>query len=223
MKTSERLVNALFRILFRIFFRINLEALEQVPVDGPMIIILNHPSIFEGPMLYVFLKPRRLIALAKKQLWERKFAGWLMRLWQAVPVDHLIIDRSSLQRCFDVLDNGMFLGLAPEGTRTNDPNLHQGKTGAAYIAIKKRVPILPLVTIGFDKFAHNVKRLRRTTVQIKVGEPFEIIIPDGNLTQKLRQELADEIMMRLAEQMPKSNWGYYQDRDLVFNYTRKIE
>ncbi len=222
MKVSERIVNSIFRALFRLFFRLNLDALKEVPASGPYIIILNHPSIYEGPMIYVFLRPRRLIALAKKQLWERKFTSRLMKLWEAIPIDHLSIDRSSMQRCFEVLDSGNFLCLAPEGTRTNDPNLQKGKPGVAYIAFKKQVPIVPVVTIGFDRFSYYIKRLRKTPVEIIVGKPFEITLKEGRLSPKLRQELADEMMMRLAELMPKSYWGYYKDRPISFTYTRQI-
>lgn len=222
MKISERIVNATFRALFKLFFRMNLDALKQVPASGPYIIILNHPTIFEGPMIYVFLRPRRLIALAKKQLWERTFAGWLMKLWEAIPIDHLTIDRSSMQRCFEVLDSGHFLCLAPEGTRTNDPHLHKGKPGVAYIAFKKQVPILPMVTIGFDRFSYYVKRLKKTPVEIIIGKPFEITLKEGRLSPKIRQQLADEMMMRLAELMPKQYWGHYQDQPVSFSYTRQI-
>ncbi len=145
-----------------------------------------------------------------------------MRLWQAVPVGPQGLDRVSMKRCFDTLDAGHFLCIAPEGTRTDDPCLHPGKTGVAYLAFKKQVPILPVTTVGFHEFKHNLKRLRRTPVNVTVGEPFVITIKDRRLTPKLRQELTDEIMLRLAQLIPREYWGYYRDRDLVFTHTRLI-
>jgi len=223
MKTAERIVNAAFRVFFRICFRLNLDALKQVPSSGPLILILNHPSRFEGPMLYVFLQPRRITGLAKKQLWKRRTVGWLMKLWGAVPVDLNGLDRLSMKRCFSVLDEGNFLLLAPEGVRTNNVSLHQGKSGVAYIAFKTKARVLPIVTLGFDTFSRNIRRLKRTPVQIIVGKPFEITLDAERLSPKIRQELTDEMMMRMAELMPESHWGYYQGRIPAFKFTRQTK
>ena len=223
MRRLEVLVNALFRILFRVFFRLNLEVFEQVPTSGPYIIIINHPSVFEGPLMYTFLQPRRIVALAKKNIWSRKSVGWIMRLWRAIPVDDFGLSRESMEKCFSVLDQGHFLALAPEGVKTNTGNLQQGKPGMAYIAFKKQVPIIPLATIGFENFGHYFKRLRRTPVTIVVGKPFEIIQKDGRLSPNMRQELVDEMMMRLAMLMPRTNWGHYSHKNLEFTYTRELD
>ncbi len=222
MKISERIVNALFRMLFPIFFRLNLEALEKIPKSGPMMLILNHPSRYEGPMAYVFLKPRRTIALAKQQLWQRRSVGWLMNMWQAIPVGENGIDRRSMEQCFEVLDQGDFLCIAPEGTRTNDGNLRQGKAGTAYIAWKKQVPVMPLVTVGFEKFSYCIRRLKRTPVHIAVGDPFVVEYEGTRLPAEVRQEIADEMMLRIAQLMPKSYWGYYAEYPLEFTRTRAL-
>ena len=81
MKISERIVNSLLRGLFRILFKVDTSPLKEVMQEGPAIIISNHISIFEGPLLYVFMQPRPLIALAKKELWDKAVTRYLMNIW----------------------------------------------------------------------------------------------------------------------------------------------
>ncbi len=223
MNNKELFVNALFRTLFRIFFRINIKAFDQVPMTGPLLMLTNHTSTIEGPMVYVFLHPRKVVALAKKELWEHKFTGFLMNLWHSIPVDRENMSRESMEKCFGILDKGEILAIAPEGTRNKNGNLQQGKAGVAYIAHKKQATLLPMVTLGFEKFSYNLKRLRRTPITIIVGKPFEVVQKGGRLDAEVRQKLVDEMMMRLAELMPRSQWGYYANRPIEYQYTRTIQ
>ena len=223
MVLAERLVNGFFRFCFRIFFRLNLDVLNSVRTEGPLLIITNHPSIFEGPMLYVFLQPRPLIGLAKRELFLRKTSGWLMKLWQAIPVDVHGLSKESMDRVFQEVDKSSFLVIAPEGVRTNEGTLRRGKPGVAYIAYRKQVPVLPITTVGFEGFWKNLKRLRRTTVSITVGNPFEFFGHTGRLTPALRQEMTDEMMLRLAPLLPEQARGVYRDWDYSWRYTRETE
>ncbi len=222
MKKIEPLVNAIFRLGFRMFFRLDIKTLGQVPASGPMLLVANHVSTLDGPMLYVFLQPRRIIALAKKQLWDHKFTGWVMDMWRSIPVDRENMGRESMDQCFEVLDRGEILAIAPEGTRSIDGNLQQGKAGVAFIAHKKQAPLLPVVTLGFEKFSHYFKRFRRTPITIVVGKPFTLVQKGGRIDANTRQEIVDEMMMRLAQLMPRSQWGFYKDREITFRHTADL-
>ncbi|MHC1692359.1 MAG: lysophospholipid acyltransferase family protein [Sphaerochaetaceae bacterium] len=222
MKYSERFVNALLRGLFHLLFRLDTKALDQLPHTGPALMIVNHTSNFEGPMIYVFSQPRKMVALAKKQLWDHWITGFLMNLWHSIPVDRENMGRESMDQCFEVLERGELLAIAPEGTRSKDGTLQEGKAGVAFIAYRKQVPLLPIVTLGFERFSQNIKHLRRTPITIKVGKPFEIIQKSGRLDAITRQALVDEIMLRLAELMPPDRWGFYQNRTLDFKLTRSL-
>ena len=73
MKLSERITNALMRTLFRLFFKMDLKEFDKVPKDGPFMIIANHTSALDGPLMYVFMQPRQMIAMAKQELWNHGF------------------------------------------------------------------------------------------------------------------------------------------------------
>ena len=132
MKVSERIVNAALRGFFRVTCRINREELAKVPQDGPFLMMVNHTSALEGPMLYVFLQPRNLLAMAKKELWDNKILGWVMNAWRSIPVDRENMGRETMEACFSALDRNEILAMAPEGTRSKDGSLQQGKAGIAF-------------------------------------------------------------------------------------------
>ncbi len=222
MKYAEAAVNRVIRIILRLLFRFDASELEKVPAGGPMLMIVNHVSVFEGPLLYVYMRPRNTIALAKKQLWEHRVTRFLMNIWGTIPVDRGMLDRQSMAQCFDVLKRGDFLCIAPEGTRSRDGKLRKGKEGIAFIAAKSHVPIIPVVTFGFEKFQEYAKRFRRTPVSIKVGSPFEIISRKGRLNAADRQAITDEMMLRMAQLMPPEYHGRYEGREAVFHYTKDL-
>lgn len=223
MKVSEKIVNAALRAFFRVTCRINLKELEKIPQEGPLLMLVNHTYVLDGPMLYVFLQPRNLLAMAKKELWDNKFLGWVMDCWRSIPVDRENMGRETMDACLSALESNEILAMAPEGTRSRDEKLQQGKAGIAFIAHKKDAPMLPVVIMGFSSFAHNLKRLRRTPITIAVGEPFEIIKKGGRMDGATREALIDEIMLRMAALMPNGKRGYYQDRSLEYSLTRIIE
>lgn len=184
--------------------------------------LVNHTYVLDGPMLYVFLRPRNLLAMAKKELWNNKFLGWVMNAWRSIPVDRENMGRDTMEACFSALDRNEILAMAPEGTRSKDEKLQQGRAGVAFIAHKKDAPMLPVIVLGFSSFAENIKRLKRTPITITVGKPFEIIQKGGRIDAATREALIDEIMLRMATLMPNEKRGHYQDRDFAYSLTREL-
>jgi len=102
------------------------------------------------------------------------------------------------------------LGIAPEGTRSRTGVLGRGKAGVAVLAHRAGVPIWPVAHWGGEDFWRNLKRFRRTPVSVRVGPPF-LIEPLGSMTKTVRQEVADEIMGRIALLMPEKYRGPYAE------------
>ncbi len=205
----NRIANSFFRGLLRVTCRLDREELKKVPQTGPMIIITNHINVLEGPLLYLFMRPRNTIAMAKQELWNHAFTKRIMEWWECIPVNRGMLDRDAMNACFRVLDDEDLLCIAPEGTRSPDGRLQQGKAGTGFIAAKKRVPILPIANFGMEDYLKNFKRLKRTPVSIRVGKPFMVTIDKKRLSAEERQGLTDEMMIRLAKLMPDSYHGFY--------------
>ncbi|NLZ76968.1 MAG: 1-acyl-sn-glycerol-3-phosphate acyltransferase [Spirochaetales bacterium] len=219
MSFPKRFVNSVLRTFFRLFFTIDRSELAKVPRSGPLMMIVNHTSVFEGPMLYVFLQPRAMHALAKKELWKNPFTRSLMKLWGSIPVDRGNVDRKAMDAIFAVLDRGEIFAIAPEGTRSKDGTLQRGKGGIAFIAYRNRTPMVPIAVTGFDRFKRNLLRFRRTRITIRVGEVFRPVGGEGRLDAAGRQTLADEMMVRIAALMDERHRGYYRTFDPTFTLT----
>lgn len=222
MKIVEPIVNTLFRFAIRLLFKANFKELKKVPQKGPFMIIANHTHTLDGPVMYLYLRPRETIAIAKKELWNNRFTRFVMNLWRCIPIDRENMDRKTMESAFAVLDEGNILAIAPEGSRSKDGSLTQGKAGVAFIAHKKGVPMVPISIVGFEKFRENFKRCRRTKLTIKVGHPFEIIQKGGRLDASAKEALIDEIMVRLSEIVPPQYRGYYKEHPIEYHLTSSL-
>ncbi|GAB3623433.1 lysophospholipid acyltransferase family protein [Mariniluteicoccus endophyticus] len=155
------------------------EGLENVPARGPAILVSNHLSYYDTLVLPASVKPK-LIFPAKAELFHQKSLGGRVVAWFLKAIGMLPMDRSggqasgaSLDHVSQVLADGSFLGIYPEGTRSPDGRLYKGKTGVARLVLQHRVPVIPVGTIGTEMVPgpFGIKRLRRPG--IRIGEPLD--------------------------------------------------
>ena len=118
----------------------------------------------------------------------------------------------AMKNCFKVLEEGDFLCIAPEGTRSKTGQLLRGKAGTTFIATQQKVPIIPMVHWGIIDLNKNARKLKRTNVTIKVGKAFFVEKKEeGRITSEDRQNMADEMMYQIAACLPEELRGYYHD------------
>jgi 1-acyl-sn-glycerol-3-phosphate acyltransferase len=197
-------------VLFMIC-NVNKKALKAVPLQGPMILIGNHINFLDVLAALNFSYPRKIFFLVKKETFEGPFLRFIFNTWGSIPVDRGTADFRALNKAADVLNQGHFFAIAPEGTRTKDGRLIRAHSGVVVIALKSKATIMPVVQYGGEKFFENIKKLRRTKITVKVGAQFTIR-PSSNYPDKEeRQLIADEIMYQMAELLPAEYRGYYSD------------
>ena len=212
MPLAETMVNATIRGVLHVVCRIEHNELSRIPLKGPGILVTNHTTNFEGPIYYVLLDPRRKTALGKQELWESLLTRFIMQLWEIIPLNRRGADRRAMNRARRALARGEFLGIAPEGTRSMTGELQRGRPGAAMIATASRVPLIPMVQWGIQDLPANLRRLKRTPLYFRVGEPFYLAVPEGrDIGRGELRQMADEIMYQLAVLMPNEFRGYYRD------------
>jgi len=212
MTLKERVINSLIRSILDLFCKIDKRDLNKIPLKGPAILITNHVTTLEGPLFYVNLRPRKTIAMAKAELFDKFFTRTILSTWGAIPVKRGAADMQAMKKCFNVLEEGNFLCIAPEGTRSKDGKLLRGKAGTTFIATQKKVPIIPMVHWGIIDLKTNSRKLKRTDVQIKVGRPFYVEKKEeGRINSEDRQNMADEMMYQIAIYLPEELRGYYSD------------
>jgi 1-acyl-sn-glycerol-3-phosphate acyltransferase len=211
MTITERILNFIVQGILRLICRVDVSQLVRVPEHGPLIIVTNHVSFLEVPLIFTHLRPRPLTGFAKAETWDNPLLGWIFNVWRAIPLKREEADMTAMRSALEVLREGRILALAPEGTRSGHGRLQTAKPGVALLALRSEAPLLPIVHIGGEDFKRNIKRLWRTEFRVIVGNPFRIETGDRKMTAEIRQQITDEIMYQLAALLPEKYRGEYAD------------
>lgn len=210
-KFSLWLITKILRVYYRLTLRIEGPDLDKVvPKQGPLIIITNHTGQVEVPVLATFLQPRRITGWGKAEAFENLFLRWVFWAWDIIPIHRGEADMTALKSALRMLEDGRIFGVAPEGTRNKTGILRRGLPGAAILALKSGVTILPIAHWGGEVYLKNLKSFKRTDFHLRVGQPFVIKV-EGRVTAEKRQQLVDDMMYRIAELMPERYRGEYSD------------
>jgi len=202
----------ILRLPLFLLTRFQIKGRENVPRQGPLLVVSNHLSLADPPLLGCSLD-RNLIFMAKKQLFRFRVIGYLMRSLGAFPVHRGQLDRHALRQAYQVLDEGLALVMFPEGMRSRSNQLRPAFFGVALIASRSGVPILPVGISGTE----NLERLswlwRRPQITINIGHPFHLPPPRSKLTRGELAELTHSIMQHIAELLPQEYRGDYADEN----------
>ncbi len=199
------------RFLLWLIARIEIVGQENMPASGPYILVTNHVSAWDTPVLLLVCR-HKIWALAGERHQRNLFFALVLGLGGSIWVQRGEVDREALRKAMAVLQRGEVLGMAPEGTRARGVYaLQPGKTGAAYLATRTDVSIVPVGVTGTELIKEEIKRLRRARVRVVVGEPFRL--PESGRVRGARlDEYTEIIMRRIAALLPKEYRGVYGDR-----------
>ena len=203
-----QVLRTFFRLLAPFLIRLHVEGRENIPDHGPYLIVINHLSAFDTPIL-LMLCPHKITAFAAAKHRSNLLFRIILEMGGSIWVRRGEIDRTALRRCLEALRAGDVLGLAPEGTRSRSGVLQRGKPGIAYLAYKTDVPILPVAIWGLETWGKSWRRLRRPHVHVVVGKPFRLPRLEGKPRSKDLQVLADQVMYRIAALLPEKYRGVY--------------
>jgi 1-acyl-sn-glycerol-3-phosphate acyltransferase len=209
MSLRQTLVTGSLRRLVSLVFRVHDEALAQVPLRGPLILVCNHVHIWEIPAYYTHLMPRRTIGMVLARRWENPFFRFILETTEAIPLKRDELDSTALRKALQALKEGRILAIDPEGTRSGTGILGRGYPGAVLLALHSGAPLLPVVHFGSENYQQNMRRLRRTDLNFAVGKPFHVRT-DLPLNHDTRQQIADEIMAQMAALLPEQYRGRYK-------------
>jgi len=180
------------RVLLTIAFsRVTLEHAERLHALETAVYASNHLSYYDTPVLYAKL-PFQFRILAKAPLWKIPFIGWYLERSGQVPIDQSSARAgvASLGRGAKTLGAGMPLVIFPEGGRAATGELQPMAAGAAWMAIRAQVPIVPLTLIGtYELLPIHVYVLRPRPLKLIVGEP----IPTAGMTTKDAEALMERV------------------------------
>jgi 1-acyl-sn-glycerol-3-phosphate acyltransferase len=202
-----RVVRAVVAGFCRLFWRLSIEGQEHIPATGPFVLSPVHRSNIDTPLAACVTK-RKMWFMGKKEMWKIAPLGKVFSALGAFPVNRGTADREALRTCITVLKNGEPLVLFPEGTRRSGPVVENLFDGAAYVATKAGVPIIP-VGIGGSEGAmpKGAKFIRPVKVHMVVGPPLHPGSSDGGkASRREMQELTGRLeaeLQRLYDEAQK--------------------
>lgn len=134
------LVNTIIRVILHILLKIDASELKKVPNNGPLILAVNHVNFIEIPVLITQLLPRPITGLVKRETWDHPAKAFLFNLWEGIPIDRGMADFNAFKAAkAALLEKHQILAIAPEGTRSEDGRLIQGKPGITILDRKSVV------------------------------------------------------------------------------------
>ena len=186
---------------------------ENLPKTGGALITTNHLSRLDTPLLLAITDRTDLVGIIAKSYLEKPIIKWILqKAGRMVWMDRSTTDFAAIRDALTLLREGAIVGIAPEGTRSHEAKgLLPGKAGAALMADRAGVPLVPVAIKGSDKIYQGWMKLRRPPVTITVGEPYHL--PEVNFgdRQAWLTQSTDEIMCRIAALLPPQYRGYYRD------------
>ncbi len=150
-------------------FRFRVKGAENIPMEGPCILAVNHISFWDPLFLAVATKHRQITFLARSSLFKKPLVGFCLKKVGALPVNRDTSDYSTLRTALSVLKDSKVIGLYPQATRCPDthPNTTEFQGGAVYMGMVAKVPVIP---IGVYTKNYRVHWFRKVTAV--VGEPI---------------------------------------------------
>ena len=198
-----RITRPIVTSICRVLWRVRVSDGANLPRDGGFILAPSHRSIFDVPFS-AYITKRNVRFLAKEELFRKPALNWLFTKLGAVQVERGTADRGALRVLETALREGSPVALFPEGTRASGPEIAPLFDGAAYLAVKLGVPIVPVGVGGSEQILAKGKILPRLhRVAVVVGTPVFPPPVEGrsrrSATTKMTAELTAELQHVFSE------------------------
>ena len=206
-----RLARVVFKFLQLTLADLKVTGSENIPPHGPYIVTVNHMSAADTPLMLVAFPPLCWRFFAGEKWQDHWLWGPLMGWLGAIYINRGEVDRRALKEAMTAIDQGNVFGTAPEGSRSKVGYMQPAKDGAAYLASRGQVSILPVGLVNSDILFANTRRFRRAKVEVRIGEPY--YLPDIGRRVRSRDlpSYTHLIMVKIAALLPERYYGYYKD------------
>jgi len=180
-------------------FRTQVVGRENLPATGGVILAGNHIS-YGDPVLLWCRSPRPVHFMAKSELWHNDVLGFGLDHFWAFPVNRGASDRSALAKASEYLKAGDPVGIFPEGTRNFEGNV-EAQGGAAFLAMRNEVPIVPVGITGTDRIKPpGTRGIHFPKVVISFGKAIDPAAFEGGRKERV-EAMTAEIMRRIGEEV----------------------
>ena len=195
-------LNTVARLIGKIC-RLEVRGRENIPQEGKVLLVANHRSYLDPPLVAFAVKKRPVFFMAKSELFEMPVLGSLIKHWgNAFPVKRGRADLTALKTALELLNKGELVCIFPEGQRAPRGRFLRGKWGAGMVAVKAKAPIIPCLIEGSEALIGKeglVNGLPEVTITF--GKPFTIDLED----RKESYQKAADIMMEKIKELKGGN------------------
>ena len=184
------------RIVLRIcLVTVKVVGAEKLEKTQPYVFVCNHFSLIDTPVMFGYM-PRDFRIMARHKLWRIPFLGWHLNR-----AGHIPVNRENPRAAVRNIDNaakqvaqGKSILIFPEGGRTRQPTMRRFKSGAAHVAIRAGVPIVPMALVGTREIlAPNSVHLHPGKAELRVGAPISTVEEVGRTAKRIIEDVQKEV------------------------------
>lgn len=205
-------LRSIVRFVMNLIADVEVVGLEKIPA-GNVIIAANHLGRLDTAVLLYLLDREDIIMAVAEKYKNHPLFGAIGRAANAIWLNRFEADYAALREILARMKQGGLFVIAPEGTRSKTEALQEAKLGAAFLANKSGYPVLPVALIGTEDrgIVANLKRFRKSKIKAIAGELLYVEIPHGKGRDDALKQATDEIMCRIAVNLPEKYRGVYTD------------
>ena len=205
-------VRSILRFILPKIATIELIGLDSLP-ESQYIIASNHLGRLDSALLYYVFDREDIILPTAEKYKDHPIYGWIGRSMNAIWLNRFDADIHAMKEILRRLKAGGLLAIAPEGTRSKVEALQEAKPGAAYLASKVGLPIIPVALTGTEDrvVKDNLKHLRKSHIKVRAGKPFDLEPVGKQDKEESLHRATDEIMCQIAAMLPEKYRGFYAD------------
>jgi len=206
--------NVMMRGALRAFSNWRVQGRENVPLEGPLLVVANHMSNLDPPVVAASL-PRRLNFIAKRGLYK-PLVGWFLRTYGAFALnpDEQGNDIGAMLWMRKLLRQNRAIVVFPESHRNPYIGMQEAIPGVALLAALTQTPILPVGLTGTERLG-PLWRVAFPTgdITVNIGKPFTLPDIKGKHDPEQIKALMGSVMGRIADLIPEQYHGVYRRTD----------
>jgi 1-acyl-sn-glycerol-3-phosphate acyltransferase len=200
-RLARFLIRLLGRILLPILFKLEISGRKKFPRNGPLLVVGNHTAAMEAVLLNIY-SPWPIEMLSAADTPAERITETVANLYGVIPIHRGSYDRVALNAALDVLKQGGFIGLFPEGGIWQEGK-KKALPGIAWLSYRSGAPVLPIGFGDTTGVINTALKFKRPTVSMKVGDLLEPAqIPPGKARKEYFQEYADQVMEAVHDLVP---------------------
>lgn len=211
-RLTRFLIRLIGRLLLPVLFRLEITGRGNFPRQGPLLVVGNHTAAMEAVLLNIF-SPWQIEMLSAADTPAEKVTELVANLYGVIPLHRGSYDRAALASALDVLKQGGFIGLFPEGGIWEEGK-KKALPGIAWLSYRSGAPVLP---IGFSDTTGTMNaglKLQRPKLSMHVGKLLApASLPPGRSRKEYLQEYADQVMEAVHQLVPQE--GYTTEPEIV--------